>query len=674
MKKQYLFIFPCLLLLGVAKAQWQPVNGPYIPGTMFINCLVASGTDIYAASLDNGNPSGIIGVIHSNDNGYTWTKTTFSQETMCLAMVGTKILAGSDSGLYYSSDHGNTWYKTPPLGVIHFESMAVYDTIIYGSVSFSGLYRSSNLGQNWTYSGLSGKDPSHIKILGTDIYVLTSSGIAVSSDLGHSWNFKPVYPDDLINDYSVTGTTLFIAGWHGVYVSINDGVTWTLTSLQIFTNCLFVQGSDLYAGTNSDGIFVSHDNGTHWFQCGLPWKSIYTITSNGANLLAGANDGLYVSTDQGSTWTREGVVKADVICMMHKGTGIFAGGRNKGLYSTRDYGVTWTDCALPYTVTALAVSGSNLFAGTYLYGIERSTDDGVDWEPVNTGLGNWSLSVKSLFVTNQNILAGTDDRIYMSNNEGATWNPAGTGMPESTSVRSIVTDSASLFAGTNHGMYISTDNATSWNLQNAGLTDTNVLTAVVSGSYVYAGTNGGGVFKSTNQGYDWTPVNTGLDNLYVNTLVLLGLDILAGTGQGIFLSRDGCAHWTNASIGLPDSAVNALFVSGEFLYAGVSNDGMWKRPLADFQGIDEKQDLISFELYPNPAVNRVYLNYHFASHGTGLTLSIFMSTGQEIRSYPLQGKEGSFSFDVSDLPSGLYLCKLHDDTFSGGMKKLIVMK
>jgi hypothetical protein len=391
-------------------------------------------------------------------------------------------------------------------------------------------------------------------------------------------------------------------------------------------------------------------------------------------MFAGAFDGIYISTDLGSTWTKTGEVKADIICMKNNGTVLFTGAGNKGLYSTHDDGVSWFDCNIPYVVTALAVSGSNLYAGTELHGILKSANDGNNWEPANTGLNNGSLSIRSLFTSNQYILAGTDDRIYISNNGGASWNPAGSGMPDNTSVRAIVTASSFLFAATNRGMYISMDNAITWNQQNAGLSDTNVLTAIVIGSSVFAGTFSGGVFKSMTHGTDWTQTNTGLGNLKVKTLTFHGSDIFAGTGHGVFLSRDSCAHWKDISTGLQDSAVNSLFISGEFLYAGPLDDGIWKRPLTDFLAIEEKRGSDPFKLYPNPAANSVWLYYHVSGQETGLTLSIYLANGQEIRSYPLPVKEERFAFDVSDLKPGIYFYTLRNDSFSGGLKKLIVIR
>src|SRR5205085_2264559 len=98
------------------------------------------------------------------------------------------------------------------------------------------------------------------------------------------------------------------------YVSVDNGKTWTLNSgVQNFTTySLAINGTNLFAGTDH-GVYMTSDNGTTWTKrsAGLPDSLIGTVFSNGSNLFAGrfsfssnnSGDGAYLSIDNGITWT-----------------------------------------------------------------------------------------------------------------------------------------------------------------------------------------------------------------------------------------------------------------------------------------------------------------------------------------------------------------------------------
>jgi len=58
-------------------------------------------------------------------------------------------------------------------------------------------------------------------------------------------------------------------------------------------NCLAVSGSNIYAGTYDSGVFLSTNNGTSWTNTGLT-KGIYSLAVNGTFIFAGTNrSGIY---------------------------------------------------------------------------------------------------------------------------------------------------------------------------------------------------------------------------------------------------------------------------------------------------------------------------------------------------------------------------------------------
>jgi len=135
--------------------------------------------------------------------------------------------------------------------------------------------------------------------------------------------------------------------------------------------CFAVSGSNLFAGTFGDGVFLSTNNGTSWtaVNTGLTDTLVLSLAVSGSNLFAGTGGGVFLSTNNGTSWTAV----------------------NTGLTNT--------------SVHSLAVNGTNLFAGT-AGGVFLSTNNGTSWTAVNTGLTR--TFVLSLAVSGSNLFAGTD--------------------------------------------------------------------------------------------------------------------------------------------------------------------------------------------------------------------------------------------------------------------------
>ncbi len=93
--------------------------------------------------------------------------------------------------------------------------------------------------------------------------------------------------------------------------------------------CLAVSGSDIFAGTQHGGVYLSTNSGTSW-TASMTYSGVWAFAISGNNIFAGAGGGVYLSTNSGTTWTAV----------------------DSGLGS--DIG----------SVTAFAVRGSNIFAGT----------------------------------------------------------------------------------------------------------------------------------------------------------------------------------------------------------------------------------------------------------------------------------------------------------------------
>jgi photosystem II stability/assembly factor-like uncharacterized protein len=285
--------------------------------------------------------------------------------------------------------------------------------------------------------------------------------------------------------------------------------------------CFAVSGTDLFAGTLKEGVFLSTDNGTSWkaVNSGLPrGVVIKDLAVSGTDLFAGASQGMFHSTNGGQNWREAstGLTGSGVLCLVVSGTSLFAG-TYAGVFQSANNGKTWKDASpglprylnYPYFINELAVKGTNLFASTgdplesQTAGVYVSPDNGKSWTRPSPGL-SWGPIVMALIVSGPNLFIGTDQGILRSTDDGKNWSEANSGLPmkrgrmqiSHLDVYALGSTGANLFAGTENGVFTSTDEGKSWAAANSGLPgDTAVLCFAKSAEYLFAGTSGAGVWR-----------------------------------------------------------------------------------------------------------------------------------------------------------------------------------
>jgi hypothetical protein len=456
---------------------------------------------------------------------------------------------------------------------------------------------------------------------GTNILAGTPNGFFVSTDKGESWSKINTgnidgYGSDIIALASI-GTDLFASTDYGVSLSTDNGVSWTDTGLPQSASCLAVSGTNLFAGTENNGVYLSSDYGASWAKVsnGLIGSYANYVTSlavNGNYIFAGTRDGVYRSTNNGTSWDTANtgmrsstyVIALIVIPNGTNGTTIIAG-TEQGTYLSNNNGNNWTyistNTGLPYEyIDAFAAipngkGGTNLFAGSQndeisLSGLFLSTDNGNNWSRISIGLPEISC-VSALCVTGTNIVAGlfggsvvgygnSGKGIFLSTDNGSNWNC--TGLPSTDNVTSFAISAENLFAGTKgDGIFISTNNGVSWTntgnlLNDQGFTFITYVSSIcVSGTNLLAGTDNynGGVYLSTDKGATWSNIWSGSP---VHTLTISGSSIFAGTDAGVYRSTNNGVSWGKVSTGLPaNSSVNAFAINGTNIFAGTNVSGVF---------------------------------------------------------------------------------------------------
>ncbi len=273
-------------------------------------------------------------------------------------------------------------------------------------------------------------------------------------------------------------------------------------------SALTAGGNNLFAAADSTGVYLSADNGASWTQTPLNNDYVYSLAANDDYLIAGTGHGVYLSANNGANWTKDSLY-LKCICLAIGGDNFFAGSELHGLYISANRGSSWTASPLYFqTVEALALTGDYIFAGARYYrnsfGLYVSTNNGANWTV--TLKNQWVIS---LTVSGNLVFAGTQEsgKVYLP---GLTYSSMDTG----------------------NGVYLSADMGTSWT--QTSLNNRNILALAANGNSVFAGTDTGGLFVSNSSGTSWIQKNEGLGNETINVLSILGKYIFAGTKKGVY--------------------------------------------------------------------------------------------------------------------------------------------
>ncbi len=371
-----------------------------------------------------------------------------------------------------------------------------------------------------------------------------------------------------------------------------------------FVNCLAVKGSLVFAGTRSDGIFLTTNNGNNWntVNNGLSVLNINMMSCDNIKIVAATvNGGLYISTNNGNVWnlSSNGMTDANIVSVLVKGSAIFAGTYDHGVFRSTNNGTTWVNCFSTARPFSLFAKDSYLFVGTIYNGVYRSSNNGVSWDTANTGLENVSVFD---FISSENaIYAGT--RKYSGSDTC--------------------------------GVFRSTDYGNSWFPANGGILTFDTVYALTNvGPNIFAGTKRG-VFLSTNSGINWIAINQGFTILHHTTdLQIANSYIFDAT-----INREG-----------------SLF-----------GQSVWRRPLAEVIGIRtiSTETPSAFSLtqnYPNPFNPTTKIRFAISGSSAAQTfLSVYDMLGREISTLVNEElKPGIYEaeWNASSYPSGVYFYRL----------------
>ncbi len=233
-------------------------------------------------------------------------------------------------------------------------------------------------------------------------------------------------------------------------------------------------------------------------------------------------------------------------------------------------------------VTAIAINPNHpsiLFIATN-DSIYKTRDDGATWIPLTEGLGHARIVSLAIHPVNPStIYAGTlGDAVYRSVDGGNRWSIINAGMKEHvTYVNAFVfhpQEPETILAATTVGFFKTDNDGMMWEeLSNNGLDSVYVVSAVLDSkdsNIIYGGTSGG-VYKSLDGGLTWRFMSSGMIEGEFRTAMALGVNSLvidpshssslyAGSTRGLFKTTDGGKNWVKKQEGMGEGYVAVLLV------------------------------------------------------------------------------------------------------------------
>ena len=263
-------------------------------------------------------------------------------------------------------------------------------------------------------------------------------------------------------------------------------------------SCFATLGSSIFAGTTSNGVFRSDNNGENWLEVstGLKNSTVLSLISSGNSLFAGTMNGFFTSKNMGETWINidsligYSRVNSLTVC----GASIIAGTSINGLFKSTGIGLPWKYLDLEsYIVLSLTSVDSIILAGMRDGSLFLSLDSGKNWEQIDMGLPIFQ-DILSLAINGTSIFVAMGiDGIHRSNDYGKHWTDLGLGVLNHWVLSFAVLDS-SLFVGTGGGVYLTKNNAESWIDITTGL-KSSITALCTNGNTMYAGTYDIGIWK-----------------------------------------------------------------------------------------------------------------------------------------------------------------------------------
>jgi photosystem II stability/assembly factor-like uncharacterized protein len=559
------------------------------------------------------------------------------------------VFAISRNHLMRSTDGGSSWAQIVR-GITGLSSrLAVAPTdpnVLYMSVLNDGIFRSRDQGWSWdrtnTLAAMRKIRDVDVSPRSSDVAFATGSsgGLFRTTDGGSSWRSVGSFGAVTALSYSATGRVI-VGGSDGkVFISDDDGETWTRPSGVASGEAVTaIASSDatVLIGTRGGRVFRSTDLGTAFSEVGsgLPDEQITSIAMSNEyatdpSVWVSTWDlGVYRSSDRGASFrkTSRGLTTnpqaPDYGQPQFAGVSVAAGADGQqtifvagydGLFRSEDRGANWRQVqTLAEYIVGLAVSpdyrnDGTVIATTYLKGAYLSSDRGMTWAGRHVGLGlpdgqNDFAPINRLtnvqfspdYVNDGTMFTAGHTSLLKSTDRGSSWTAMRVVPPEATQQLFVVAVSPAyatdrtVYVGSTFGtIFRSTSGGAAGTWTRLGSVGGKVRSIVLSPDFpadpvLYAGSSTA-IFKSVDAGLHWVPKGPLVPStLAISPNYRVDGTVFAGSERGLLVSRNRGSSWTKLSASplSTSSHVEAVAVSPNYaadqtVLVSVSGKGLYR--------------------------------------------------------------------------------------------------
>ncbi len=557
--------------IGVLKS----TNGGSSWSATGITYGISSGSMVYRLLLDPSNNQNILaatsgGVYKTTNGGTTWstqlTSTSFIDMEYKPGDFNTLYGSTTDGSIYVSSNGGTSWTQAfsdasayrIELAVSANQPAWVYALAANSASGLYGIYKSTNSGTSYTqvYSGTT------LNLLGWN-----SNGADAG---GQGWY-------DLSLAASASDANTLLVGGVNTWRSTNGGTSWaivnhwsgsTVQAVHADKHTLKYRGNGDLFECNDGGVYISINNGTSWTDRtnGMVTSQMYKLgvsqtvatevitglQDNGTKLLSGGTwadvkggDGMECLIDYSDVNVQYGTY---VYGQISKTTNHWGSSTNIQPASAGDG--AWVT---PYIIDP--VTPQTLYAG--YADVWKTTDRGTTWTQISTMAASSKIRSMAIAPSNNQVLyVAATTNIWKTINGGTSWTEITGTLP----------------VGSGSITYITVKND-----------DPNTLWVTLGGY------NANTVYQSVNGGTAWTNISTGLPSLPAYSIVqnkqaATEVQLYVGTELGVYFKK-GSDNWIAWNTGLPNVKIGEIEIyyasnpQNSKLKAATYGRGLWETPV-----------------------------------------------------------------------------------------------
>lgn len=232
---------------------------------------------------------------------------------------------------------------------------------------------------------------------------------------------------------------------------------------------------------------------------------------------------------------------------------LYLGTSAGAIFTSHDNGATWQGFVKfdpDYVIDRIAVDGKNIYVASWILGdpsqgaFLRSTNGGAKWELTSRkpfhGLTTEDGCIRRA-CTGKMVFAGVPDGVYVSTDEGFSFDPISTEIKD---VQSIAVEDGSIYVGTYHLGWYSHNNGKTWKHIDKGIiNDSDFFSIVAYGGTIYIGACSG-IYKGNDDGQQYRKEKTKTDARRTKVIKRVNdKTLFAGTTDGVWVTIDAGKTW-----------------------------------------------------------------------------------------------------------------------------------